>query len=322
MCQPGFTKKGGARFLISELAFRKPESKFIMAIFTAPLPRMLRRRNSDPRKIFQLDWMHTGLIILLSLLIYRPGFAEVPGIDEKRAFELSQLAVGRVLPDYEFHDQNNTPLRLSDFRGKPLLVSFIYTGCFQSCPTDTLIIAKLVSAAQDVIGSNTFNIISIGFNLPFDSPDTMRAFSQQRGISAKNWRFLTPGQKQLDALTRDFGFSYLATPKGFDHITQLSVVDGNGRIYRQLYSENLNAQALLASLRDMANGEPPVEQGWAGLAVRIRLLCTVYDKQTGIYRPDYSLIVGMLVGASILGSVIYLLASEWRRQRRRQSRFD
>ena len=74
---------------------------------------------------------------------------------------------------------------------------------------------------------------------------------------------------------------------------------------------------LITTLRDMENGAPPVEQGWSGIAARIRLLCTVYDRASGIYRPDYSLIVGMLVGASILGSVVYLLGSEWRRQRRR-----
>jgi len=48
----------------------------------------------------------------------------------------------------------------------------------------------------------------------------------------------------------------------------------------------------------------------------------VYDSDTGTYRADYSLIVGLLVGATILGSVAWLLVSEWRRQRRRPAVSD
>ena len=46
----------------------------------------------------------------------------------------------------------------------------------------------------------------------------MRAFAAQHRIDEPNWDFLSPPPATVDALTRDFGFSYLATPAGFDHV--------------------------------------------------------------------------------------------------------
>ena len=253
-------------------------------------------------------------ILLLSLGMHAAAEAE---LDPQAAYQVSQAVIGTSPADYVLRDRSGKDVRLSSYRDKPLLVSFIYTGCFQTCPTDTLLISKAVGATQDLLGGDVMRTVTIGFNVPFDSPETMAAFSQQRGITARNWEFLTPDMKTVAALTRDFGFTQIATPKGFDHVTQLTVVDREGRIYRQLYGDSLNAQAIVAVLRDMENGVVPVPAGWSGVMTRIKLLCTVYDSDSGVYRADYSLIVGMLVGATILGSVLWLLFSEWRSQRRR-----
>jgi len=259
-------------------------------------------------------------IAAITLLLFGAGAAHAAAedrLDPQAAYNASQAVIGRPIGNYLLRDRAGNSVRLSDYRGKPLLVSFIYTGCFQACPTDTLLIAKAVSATQDLLGAGAFRIVSIGFNVPFDSPQAMASFSRQRGISIRNWAFLSPEASAVSALTRDFGFTFLATPKGFDHITQLTVVDREGRVYRQLYSENINAQSLLSVLRDLNHGAPAVPEGWSGLLTRIRLLCTVYDRDTGSYRADYSLIVGFLAGLSILGSVAFMLLREWRRQRRR-----
>jgi protein SCO1/2 len=224
--------------------------------------------------------------------------------------------VGRAVGNHQLQAAGGRTVHLRDYLGKPLLVSFIYTGCFQTCPTDTLKIAGAVGAVQDLLGHDVVRVASIGFNVPFDSPEAMAAFARQQGISTRGWDFLSPSTDTVAALTRDFGFSYVASPKGFDHVTQLTVVDRNGRIYRQLYGDGLNAQAIVAALRDMDNGTVPVAQGWSGVVARFRLLCSVYDSDSASYRSDYSLIVGILAGLSILGSVAWLLIREWRNHRR------
>jgi protein SCO1/2 len=98
-------------------------------------------------------------------------------------------------------------VRLSYRQGKPLLVSFIYTGCFQVCPTQTRALYEAVQGLDRMLGEHQFNVVSIGFNQPFDSPDAMRAFAAQNRIGYRNWEFLSAPAAVIEQLTRAFGFS-------------------------------------------------------------------------------------------------------------------
>ena len=65
----------------------------------------------------------------------------------------------------------------------------------------------------------------------------MRAFARKFGIASPNWLFLTRSGA-LAALTADLGFRYEATPAGFDHLLQVSILDRDGRVYRQVYGDS------------------------------------------------------------------------------------
>ena len=168
-----------------------------------------------------------------------PGLS--PALDQTAALRASQAAVGRAIGDYTLQDREGRAVRLSSYRGKPLLVSFIYTGCFQVCPTTTRALQKVVSVARDALGDGRFNVISIGFNQPADSPQALKSFAAQYGINSPNWEFLSPPAAIVPDLARDFGFGFVATAAGFDHLLQVSVVDAEGRIYRQIYGEDYSA---------------------------------------------------------------------------------
>ena len=158
-----------------------------------------------------------GLLAALSPRVYAEDGTTAAGspLDERKALAFSQSVIGKPIGDYMLVDRDGQPVRLSRYRGKPLLVSFIYTGCFQICPTTTKFLAKAVAAAAtDALGEGSFNVVSIGFNLPFDTPSAMRTFAKQQGVTAKNWEFLSPDPATLEALTQDFGFLYYAHAQG------------------------------------------------------------------------------------------------------------
>lgn len=242
--------------------------------------------------------------------------ASVPALDQKKALGLSQSVVNRRIGDFTLRDRDGKPVPLSAYRGKPLLVSFIYTGCFQVCPTTTRNLQNAVSGAVSVLGLNRFNVVSIGFNQPFDSPQALKSFAAQNGITFPNWEFLSPAPAIVDALARSFGFSYVATPAGFDHTLQTTLVDADGRIYRQIYGDDLTADKLVEPLKELISGAPVAQTDpIADLFDRVRILCTVYDPATGRYRVNYGLfleIAGMLTFLAWLG---YYFWRERRRQR-------
>ncbi len=240
-------------------------------------------------------------------------------LDPRTALRDSQAAVGRAMGQHQLLDTQGRPVRLSDFAGKPLLVSFIYTGCFQVCPTTTKSLAEAVDQLAEVFGEGAFNVVSIGFNQPFDSPAAMRAFAAQMRIDRSNWKFLSPPPATVDALTRDFGFQYVATPAGFDHMLTVSMLDAQGRIAAQVYGEKLTRDQLGEPLRLMLRDAPlPAGMPLADLIERVRILCTVYDPETGTYRYDYGLFLEIAGGLTFALAMVWFFLAEWRDQRRRR----
>ena len=251
-----------------------------------------------------------GLIALALVAI--PAVA----LEVDAAMKQSRAAIGRAPADYEFTASDGRRVRLSDFRGKPLLVSFVYTGCGQVCPTTTRFLDKAVRQASNALGGDAFNVATIGFNLPFDNASAMRDFSRHQGIERTQWKFLSPDAGSVERLTNDFGFTYAASTGGFDHVTQLSVVDADGRIVQQLYGESFDPRLLVAAVRSAATGAALAPQDISDLVTRVRLLCTVYDPRTGTYRLDYGLFIEIFAGLTVLGATLHYLMREWRRQRR------
>jgi protein SCO1 len=262
----------------------------------------------------------TGLGLLFAAftgLALADAAAKPSALDERSALRAGDAVVGTLVPDYTLLDRQGRPVRLSSYRGKPLLVSFIYTGCFQVCPASTRALHEAVKGLDKLLAPNQFNVISIGFNQPFDSPAAMRAFAAQHGIDYPNWEFLSPPQASVDALTRDFGFSYVATPAGFDHVLGVTLLDAQGRIHTQVYGERMNAQRIGEPLRKLLTGGAlPTRLQFTDVIERVRILCTVYDSETGEYRYDYALIFEIVGGLLFFLTVAGYFGLEWRNRRR------
>jgi protein SCO1 len=240
--------------------------------------------------------------------------------DEKAALKESQAAIGREIGGYTLRDGESRPVRLDALRGKPLVVHFVYTGCFQVCPATTQFLAKAVAEAERTLGRGAFRVATVGFNLPFDTPQAMKDFGRKFGVASPNWLFLSPQADTLKQLTADFGFRYEATAAGFDHLLQVSILDENGRIYRQVYGDSFEVPLFVGPLLELAQGRPVPAGNIQAFIEQVKLLCTVYDPIAGRYRLNYAVIVQLLVGASVMLGGIGFVIFEWRRRRRSSTR--
>jgi len=270
--------------------------------------------------------MHARVAIFCTLLALVIGMAGAPAaaaapaeavLDRAEAIRISQAVIGQQPANHTLLDRHGKPVRLSDYRGKPLLVSFIYTGCFQVCPTTTRMLHEAVQDLGRLVGFDKFNVVSIGFNQPFDAPEAMRAFATQNGIAASNWEFLSPHRSIVEPLTRDFGFSYVANAAGFDHVLSVTLLDREGRIYSQIYGDSLTPNQLGEPMRELMRGAPlPPTLNLDDLIERVKILCTVYDPKTGQYRYDYGLFMELAGGTMFFLFMFGYLGREWLQQRR------
>ena len=274
-----------------------------------------RQPGIDPNKLLIAAAIGLALFFVAGL-VFGQALPAGTKFEPREALAISQAAVGKPIGDYTLVDGDGKLVRLADYRGKPYILSFIYTGCTQVCPTTTKFLGNAVEAAQRAVGADTFRVVTVGFNLPFDTPAAMREFQRKQGVDVADWAFVAGDSATIEGLARDTGFFWIPSASGFDHLTQATIVDGEGRVFQQVYGETFELPMFVRPLQALTDGTPAPVQNLSDIVERVRILCTVYDPRAGKYRLNYGLFIEILVGLGVLGATLYYLGSEWRRQRR------
>jgi protein SCO1/2 len=220
--------------------------------------------------------------------------------------------LGTLPADALFARSDGRNLALSALRGRPTVVSFVYTSCPHVCPTITNNLKRVTDVAAAVLGEDAFNVVTIGFDVANDTPGRMASYARERGIEDANWYFLSADEVTIGRLTTELGFTFEATGGGFEHLTQVTLLDADGRVYRQVYGADMETPMLVEPLKRLAVGERFESASVSALLDGVRLICSVYDPASGRYRFDYSIVVTVLTGVLSLGAFGVFLVRIWR----------
>jgi len=100
--------------------------------------------------------------------------------------------IGENLPEFTLLDQEGRAVAGSRFRGKQIVLNFIFTRCpiATMCPAATERMAQLQAAAK-AAGAKNFELVSISLDPEYDTPGIMKEYAQVRGLDTSNWSFLT-----------------------------------------------------------------------------------------------------------------------------------
>jgi protein SCO1/2 len=245
-----------------------------------------------------------------------PSLADTsPAFDASAALSQSQAVIGRKLGDHRFVSSEGKPVRLADYAGKPFIISLIYSSCYHTCPQITQSLARAVEVAGDALGAEKFEVITVGFDTDYDKPSAMRSFARAQGIDFDNWRFLSADAPTIWRLSDDTGFRFAPSPRGFDHLTQTTIIDREGRVYAHVYGDDFPTPQLVEPLKQLVLNDGP----WNSLQTfvdRVRFICTSYDPARDAYYFDYSLFIGMTIGFICLLALSIFIYREFFRHRR------
>ena len=200
-----------------------------------------------------------------------------------------------------------------------MVVSLIYTSCVHVCPMITQRLAEAVTVGRETLGDDSFHVLTIGFDTHVDTPDRMRYFADRHGTDDPGWKFLSSDAATIRQLSDDLGFIFFRSPNGFDHLSQTTIIDADGRVAHQVYGDMFQPPALVDPLRRLVLGSAIPEGAFSGLIERIRLFCTVYDPTTGRYAFDYSIVIAAVIGLACLGVVAVFVARGWLDVRRHRA---
>lgn len=220
---------------------RHEEIPGYMAAMTMPFevrdPRELDGVNPGDKVAFRLNVTETdGWIDQVKVL--ETGVPEdprpvVPGVRQTRIVE--ELEAGDPLPDYPFVDEQRRPVRLHDFKGKALGITFIYTRCPYPtfCPRQS---SQFAEACRQLLdrpdGPRNWHLLSISFDPSHDTPSVLRRYAKRYDYDPARWNFLTGEMIDIDAITEQFGMIVALDGDGFSHNVRTVVVDAAGRIQR------------------------------------------------------------------------------------------
>ncbi len=231
----------------------------------------------------------------------------------RSAFQKANSAIGSRVSSHTFVDHRGERFGLGELRGRPVVVSFIYTECAHTCAAITMAIERaLRKAPPDML--ERFLVLTIGFDTERDTPQRLSEYARPFMGRYGNWLFATADTGTIERFTSETGFWFEKNQDGgFDHLNMITIIDEEGRIYKHIYGIDFDADEVLEPLYAIINrgdGSTRPPDASAGVLDALKLLCYSYDEATGTYRPDYTFLmtVGMWIVVQAVGVafVIYL----------------
>lgn len=132
-------------------------------------------------------------------------------------------------PQFALRDSLGRIVRLSQFRGKAVLLTFIYDHCPDVCP---LIVSNLHTALRKLgSAANRLQIIAVSVDPRGDSPATVRAFLAAHEMTGR-MEYLIGGLKQLAPVWRAYGVQVQGSPekREVSHSAFLYGITGHGSV--------------------------------------------------------------------------------------------
>lgn len=130
---------------------------------------------------------------------------------------------GVAAPDFALRDEEGTPIRMRDLRGRVTLVAFLYTTCEDSCPLE----AQQVRATLDELGDDADRVAAIGVAVdpPRDTPYRAKRFLLEQQVTGR-MRFVLGSRSELAPVWR--GFAIAPQTEESDHQARITIVDPRG----------------------------------------------------------------------------------------------
>ena len=144
------------------------------------------------------------------------GVAQVPA----SPFEGAQLPPGVKAPDFVLKDQDGRRVTMKEYRGKPVVVTFMYSHCHDTCPIQ----AQQIKGALDDLGHD-LPALSISVDPSGDTPKSVDKFNREQGVTGRI-RWVLGSEKQLRRLWH--GYSTTQQLPSQEHLARLVLIDKRG----------------------------------------------------------------------------------------------
>lgn len=132
-----------------------------------------------------------------------------------------------LAPDFHLTDQFGKPISLSQFRGEPVVLTFMYTHCPDICP----LTAEKLRQVQQALGKDSAHVMMLAVSIDpkGDSRAAALNFSQTHKLTS-NWHYLIGTHDELSPVWNSYSiYAQSADPNKVTHTDALYLIDKQGR---------------------------------------------------------------------------------------------
>ena len=157
------------------------------------------------------------------------------------------VAIGDEIPDFTLTDQTGARVKLSQFRGEPVAVTFTYTRCpiATACPLTVARFSKIDAALKK---ENFGALLCVTVDPVNDTPAALKDYAARVGADPKRWKFLTGDPRDVANVAEHFGVLYYPDRGQIVHSQAVAVVDPKGRLETVYYGEQWEPETVLQDM--------------------------------------------------------------------------
>jgi protein SCO1/2 len=167
---------------------------------------------------------------------------------------------GAPLPEVALVNQDAKPIRLADFKGRALAITFIFTRCPlpEFCPrvTDGFEKVQALLVKQPELLAKTA-LLSVTFDTEFDTPKVLRAYGARHqqaaaGPAFSHWQLATGTPEEIKRLGTFFGLEYEEEGATFAHNLRTAVIRSDGTLLSVRRGSDWTPKEIVADLEKAA----------------------------------------------------------------------
>ena len=146
-------------------------------------------------------------------------------------------------PPFALENAAGQAVSLADYRGKVVVLNFIYASCGDVCPMHSVLIAQLQEMINQTPMKERVAFLSITTDPAHDTGPMLTEYGAARGLDPVNWTFLTSSASQREdttrAIAKSYGLEFTQTDDGDQmHGAVTNVIDRDGRLRGRFHGLN------------------------------------------------------------------------------------
>jgi protein SCO1/2 len=221
-----------------------------------------------------LSELHPGDVLTADLLVSQDPNADVlldhivviaqGKPDYRPAVSYHVPAPGDAVPDFRLRNQDGRPIRLAQFKGKALLITFIYTRCPlpDFCPrvTHNFVEVNRELASNPALYARA-HLLCVSFDPQHDTPERLRAYGAQYiGSDAEgafdHWDFAVPDEPVLKQMAQYFDVGMSDAADGsITHTLSTTLIGPDGKVVRFYPGNEWTVEQVAADVKELLAGK-------------------------------------------------------------------